>query len=39
VHSPQRPGEGFQPVEPDLEDVYFATIRQHDATFNHDPAK
>jgi ABC-2 type transport system ATP-binding protein len=28
VVSPQAPGEGFEPVAPDLEDVYFHTLRQ-----------
>jgi ABC-type multidrug transport system ATPase subunit len=27
VHSESPPGDGFEPVEPDLEDVYFATLR------------
>jgi ABC-type multidrug transport system ATPase subunit len=27
VHSESSPGDGFEPVEPDLEDVYFATLR------------
>jgi ABC-type multidrug transport system ATPase subunit len=27
VHAPERP-DGFDPVDPDLEDVYFSTIRQ-----------
>ncbi|MHC4991671.1 MAG: ABC transporter ATP-binding protein, partial [Planctomycetota bacterium] len=27
VHSESSPGERFEPVEPDLEDVYFATLR------------
>lgn len=26
VHSPVMPGNGFEPVEPDLEDVYFSTM-------------
>jgi hypothetical protein len=26
VHSDGSPGPGFEPVEPDLEDVYFSTI-------------
>ena len=29
VHSATAPGEGFQPVEPDLEDVYFSTMARH----------
>jgi ABC-type multidrug transport system ATPase subunit len=28
VYSADRPGEGFEPVEPDLEDVYFATLKR-----------
>ncbi len=27
IHHDGPPGDGFQPVEPDLEDVYFATLR------------
>jgi ABC-2 type transport system ATP-binding protein len=27
VHSQESPGEGFEAVEPDLEDVYFATLK------------
>jgi ABC-type multidrug transport system ATPase subunit len=26
VYSPEMPGPGFEPVEPDLEDVYFSTL-------------
>jgi ABC-type multidrug transport system ATPase subunit len=26
VYSPERPGSGFEPVEPDLEDVYFSAM-------------
>ncbi|NEU08051.1 ABC transporter ATP-binding protein [Flavihumibacter sp. R14] len=26
VYSPEMPGDGFEPVEPDLEDVYFSTM-------------
>lgn len=26
VYSPEMPGNGFEPVEPDLEDVYFSTL-------------
>lgn len=29
VHSPEDPGSGFEPVEPDLEDVYFTTMSGH----------
>lgn len=31
VLSDANPGEGFEPVKPDLEDVYFATIRGNNA--------
>jgi ABC-type multidrug transport system ATPase subunit len=27
VYNPERPGSGFEPAEPDLEDVYFSTMR------------
>ena len=30
VHSSTSPGAGFDPVEPDLEDVYFSTIAGHE---------
>jgi ABC-type multidrug transport system ATPase subunit len=30
VHSPENPGNGFEPVDSDLEDVYFHTLRQAD---------
>lgn len=33
VFSESCPGPDFEPVEPDVEDVYFITIRQHDAEF------
>ena len=29
VHSPTSPGAGFDPVEPDLEDVYFSAMAGH----------
>ncbi|CAA9294866.1 MAG: ABC transporter, ATP-binding protein [uncultured Cytophagales bacterium] len=29
VYSPEGPGAGFEPVEPDLEDVYFSTMAGH----------
>jgi ABC-type multidrug transport system ATPase subunit len=29
VYSPDRPGPGFEPVAPDLEDVYFSTMKGH----------
>ena len=29
VYSPENPGNGFEPVEPDLEDVYFSTMAGH----------
>jgi ABC-type multidrug transport system ATPase subunit len=31
VQSPTSPGAGFEPVEPDLEDVYFSTMARHHA--------
>ena len=34
VHSQTSPGEQFEPVEPDLEDVYFATLR---GLLEHEP--
>ncbi|WP_162055415.1 ABC transporter ATP-binding protein [Pontibacter pamirensis] len=33
IYSPEHPGGGFEPVEPDLEDVYFSTM-----TGNYTPA-
>ncbi|MBN1296229.1 ABC transporter ATP-binding protein [bacterium] len=33
IYCESDPGDGFQPAEPDLEDVYFMTIRHHDAEF------
>jgi ABC-2 type transport system ATP-binding protein len=32
VHAEASPGPGFEPVEPDLEDVYFATMAGHGRT-------
>ena len=29
VFSAERPEEGFEQIEPDLEDVYFQRLRQH----------
>jgi hypothetical protein len=29
VHAETLPGAGFEPVEPDLEDVYFSTMAGH----------
>jgi ABC-type multidrug transport system ATPase subunit len=29
VYNKEKPGEGFEPVEPDLEDVYFCTMAGH----------
>ncbi|AHM62350.1 putative ABC transporter ATP-binding protein [Flammeovirgaceae bacterium 311] len=29
VYNPENPGGGFEPVEPDLEDVYFSTMTGH----------
>ncbi|HPQ40046.1 MAG TPA: ABC transporter ATP-binding protein [bacterium] len=33
IYSENHPGDEFEPAEPDLEDVYFMTIRRHDAEF------
>jgi hypothetical protein len=30
VHADARPGPEFEPVEPDLEDVYFSVMARHD---------
>jgi ABC-2 type transport system ATP-binding protein len=38
VHSLTSPGAGFDPVEPDLEDVYFSTMAGHYATPDEEPA-
>lgn len=35
IYSPEDPGNGFEPVTPDLEDVYFATMAGH--LGNHEP--
>lgn len=29
IYSEQNPGQGFEPIEPDLEDVYFSTMEGH----------
>ncbi|MCU0606855.1 MAG: ABC transporter ATP-binding protein [Candidatus Edwardsbacteria bacterium] len=34
IHSERDPGDGFAAAAPDLEDVYFSTIRLADAAFN-----
>ena len=34
VYSESNPGNGFEQSEPDVEDVYFITIRKHDSTFS-----
>ena len=39
VHSLAGPGDGFAPAAPDLEDVYFSTIRLADATFHNGNGK
>jgi len=39
VYSPSDPGDGFAPAAPDLEDVYFTTIRLADATFTNGNQK
>jgi len=31
VHAGAHPGAGWEPVEPDLEDVYFTTMAGHPA--------
>jgi len=33
IYSETRPGEAFEPADPELEDVYFITIRRYDAAF------
>ncbi|HEX2254814.1 MAG TPA: ABC transporter ATP-binding protein [Thermoanaerobaculia bacterium] len=38
VHSATPPGAGFEPVEPDLEDVYFSTIAGHHGGAAAQPA-
>ena len=37
VHSATPPGDGFEPAEPDLEDVYFSALRGHDASTGKQP--
>jgi ABC-type multidrug transport system ATPase subunit len=37
VHSATAPGSGFQPVEPDLEDVYFSTMARHKRNRGEEP--
>ncbi len=39
VHCAQDPGDGFAAAAPDLEDVYFATIRLADAAFTEGNSK
>ncbi len=39
VHSGRDPGDGFAAAAPDLEDVYFATIRLDDVTFHNENSK
>ena len=39
IYSDTAPGDGFAPAQADLEDVYFATIRQADTTFNNGNGK
>lgn len=36
VFSEKDPGDGFAKASPDLEDVYFSTIRKADSAFNND---
>jgi hypothetical protein len=31
VYGEDRPGDGFEPVEPDLKDVYFSTLKRRAA--------
>jgi ABC-2 type transport system ATP-binding protein len=38
IYSPENPGSGFQPVEPDLEDVYFTTMSGHTANVKPEVA-
>ena len=35
IYSAEDPGDGFEPVQPDLEDVYFSTMGKHIG--NHQP--
>ncbi|MBG8554101.1 ABC transporter ATP-binding protein [Hymenobacter sp. BT594] len=37
VYSPDRPGSGFEPVEPDLEDVYFGAMTGCFDAFSQQP--
>ncbi|WP_133272274.1 ABC transporter ATP-binding protein [Hymenobacter radiodurans] len=37
VYSPDRPGAGFEPVEPDLEDVYFSAMTGCFGTVSQQP--
>jgi ABC-2 type transport system ATP-binding protein len=37
VHSATSPGAGFEPVEPDLEDVYFSTMAGHHRSPSEHP--
>ena len=39
VYSPENPGHGFEPVEPDLEDVYFTTMAGHIGTHKPEVAR
>ncbi len=39
VYAEKGPGDGFVPAQADLEDVYFATIRRADATFENGNGK
>ena len=39
VYSPENPGGGFEPVEPDLEDVYFSTMTGHCSPADQQPEK
>ena len=37
VYSPENPGGSFEPVEPDLEDVYFSTMTGHYSPAHQQP--
>jgi ABC-type multidrug transport system ATPase subunit len=37
VHADASPGPGFEPVEPDLEDVYFSTMAGHNGRRQSEP--
>ena len=39
AYSPENPGGGFEPVEPDLEDVYFSTMTGHYAPAQQQPER